>query len=139
MQDLVEFTNNNLLYVAAFMVSGFAVLIYEIRLKGQSIGSLSTPVAVRVINGGAAIIDMRPPEQFSAMRIIDSKNVPEAELTAESLAKHKKGTLLVCDSGARSSAAAAKLRKAGVENVFSLQGGINAWQQENLPVASGDS
>jgi rhodanese-related sulfurtransferase len=44
--------------------------------------------------------------------------------------------LLVCDSGARSAALVAQLRKQGLENVFSLKGGLAAWQQENLPVVS---
>jgi rhodanese-related sulfurtransferase len=42
--------------------------------------------------------------------------------------------LLVCDNGARSAECAAKLRKDGIENVYSLKGGVSAWQQENLPI-----
>ena len=139
MQDLVEFINANTLYVVGFMISGFAVLIYEIRMRSQNIGSLVTSVAVRVINSGAAIVDVRAAEQFADAHIADARNVPENELNRDAVAQNKNGTLLVCDTGIRSSAAAAKLRKEGIENVFSLQGGLQAWQQENLPVVRGES
>ncbi len=139
MQEIAEFAGNNLLLVTGFLASGFAVLFYEIRLKGQNIGSVSTVVAVKVINSGYAVVDIRPPEQFADGHLVDASNLPEAELSAEALGKNKKGTLLVCDSGIKSSTAAASLRAAGLENVFSLKGGIAAWQQENLPVVSGES
>lgn len=139
MQEIAEFAGNNLLLVTGFLASGFAVLFYEIRLKGQNIGSISTMAAVRVINGGYAVVDIRPPEQFADGHLVDAANMPEADLNAEALGKNKKGTLLVCDSGIKSSTAAASLRTAGLENVFSLKGGIAAWQQENLPVVSGES
>jgi rhodanese-related sulfurtransferase len=40
----------------------------------------------------------------------------------------------VCDSGNRSDKAVAILRKLGFGQVFSLSGGIGAWQQAGLPV-----
>ena len=42
--------------------------------------------------------------------------------------------ILMCASGARSSRAAAQLRKAGHEKAFSLAGGIGAWREAGFPV-----
>ncbi|MDA0665734.1 MAG: rhodanese-like domain-containing protein, partial [Proteobacteria bacterium] len=44
--------------------------------------------------------------------------------------------ILVCASGRRSPSAGRSLRKAGVGEVYSLEGGFDAWQQAGLPVSS---
>ena len=62
-----------------------------------------------------------------------------ALLAPFSLTKNKKGTVLVCENGASSAECAARLRKQGIDNVFSLKGGVMAWQQENLPIVSKSS
>ena len=41
---------------------------------------------------------------------------------------------MACESGSRSGPAAAVLRKQGFAKVFSLNGGIAAWQQAGLPM-----
>ena len=138
MQDIIEFTNQNVWLVAGLVASGLAVIFYELRLKARNIGSLSTALAVQAINNGTRVIDIRPAEQFATGHIIDAKNVPADQLdgTKGELEKNKKGTVLVCDNGARSAECAAKLRNDGIEKVFSLKGGVLAWQQENLPIVS---
>ncbi|MGI9290487.1 MAG: rhodanese-like domain-containing protein [Gammaproteobacteria bacterium] len=141
MQDIIEFTNQNIWLVAGLVASGLAVIIYELRLKARGIGSLSTSLAVRAINNGTAVVDVRSAEQFAGGHIVEARNIPADELdkAKNDLAKNKKGTVLVCDNGIRSAECAARLRKDGVEKVFSLKGGVVAWQQENLPVVSDGS
>ena len=80
-------------------------------------------------------VDVRKADSFQAGHIVDAQNIEGDELLAKpDSIKAKKTALLVCDNGNRSGEIAAQLRKDGRENVFSLQGGLNAWQQENLPV-----
>ena len=48
----------------------------------------------------------------------------------------KKKTLLVyCKSGARAGAACRELSKQGFDKVYSLNGGIMAWQDAHLPIS----
>ena len=47
--------------------------------------------------------------------------------------------MLVCDNGSASGRLAQELRKKGSEQVFSLKGGLSAWQRDNLPVIVGRS
>ena len=135
MQDILAFTNQNPLLVTGLIASALAVIFYELRIKSRSIGSVSTGAAVRLINQGGKVVDIRPADKFAAGHIIDARNVPEAELlqNPDQLNKHKQGTLLVCDTGAQSALCAAKLRKEGADNVFSISGGVQGWEQENLP------
>lgn len=136
MRELVEFTSANLLLVSGLIASGLAVLFYELRIRMRDVGSVSTLVAVRIINEGVTPVDIRSADLFAAGHIVDARNIPETELlqNTAALEKNRKGTLLVCDTGVRSASVAAQLRKRGVENVFSIKGGLAAWQQENLPV-----
>jgi rhodanese-related sulfurtransferase len=136
MQELIDFSNQNPWLVSGLVASALAVIFNELRLQSQNIGSLSTSMAVRVINDGSAVIDVRTADQFASGHIVAARNIPAPELleSADKLSPHKKGAVLVCDNGARSAECAAKLRKDGIENVYSLKGGVLAWQQENLPI-----
>ena len=46
--------------------------------------------------------------------------------------------IVVCASGMRSQRAVATLRRAGFEKALSLQGGLRAWREANLPIATGN-
>lgn len=137
MNQLVDFANAHPLLatlVVAFLV---AVLAYEVRLKGRGIAQVSTSMAVQLINKGATIIDVRLPEAFSGGHIVNAKNIPLSDITndPDSVKKKKDKVLLaVCDNGLVSKRATDLLRKAGYESTFSLQGGLAAWRNENLPL-----
>ena len=138
MQELAEFTAQNALLVSGLIASALAVVFYELKIKARGIASLSPAMAVRLINNGSTVVDVRTADQFATGHIVNARNMPEAQLlqSSDALAKHKKGTLLVCDNGMRSAECAAKLRKEGIDNVFSIKGGVSAWQQDNLPTVS---
>ena len=137
MGQLAEFATNNPLLVLGLLAAIFALLAYEIRQKSQGLTSVGIQDAVRLMNKGAMIVDVRPAEEFANGHLVNARNVPLATIQAEEdpLKKQRKKTLVtVCDTGLASSRAAALLRKNGHENVFSLKGGLRGWQQENLPL-----
>jgi rhodanese-related sulfurtransferase len=49
--------------------------------------------------------------------------------------KKPRPVILMCASGFRSTQAGRKLRKAGIAEVYSLEGGFDAWKQAGLPVS----
>ena len=137
MGELIAFANEHPWY--AGIVVGFlvAVLSYEVWLKGKGLVQVSTQMAVQLINKGAMIIDVRPPESFDAGHIANSKNIPLSDITStpDAVKKKKDKVLLtVCDSGPNARRAADVLRKAGFESAFCLQGGLTAWRTDNLPL-----
>ena len=137
MGQLAEFASNHPLLVLGLLAAVFALLAYEIRLKSQGLTSVGTADAVRLMNKGAVIVDVRSEDEYANGHVVNARNVPLAKIMSEEepLKKQRKKTLLtVCDTGMASSRAAAALRKAGYENVFSLKGGLRDWQQENLPL-----
>ena len=138
MDQLVEFTSNNALLVSALIAAALAVLFNETRLKSQGLSSISAGDAVHMINQGALVVDVREKSSFNSGHIVQSRHMTTDELLAGAADKKKKKMLLICDVGNQSARAAATLRKSGIENVFSLKGGIAAWRQDNLPVVSNE-
>jgi rhodanese-related sulfurtransferase len=134
MDRLIEFANANLWLALAIVATSLAVIFNELRLKAQTIGTISPSQAVRLINDGATVVDLRDADAFASGHLIDALNLSPKELANSKKLNSKKGVLLVCESGAKSARALAELRKAGFDNSFGLKGGISAWQQENLPI-----
>jgi len=68
---------------------------------------------------GAMIVDVRSPEEFKRGNVKGSVNIPLAEIykKVKSLQSEKKTVITCCASGARSAAAAAELKKHGIEAI----------------------
>jgi rhodanese-related sulfurtransferase len=137
MAQLVEFANNHVWLVAGLIVALSAVMFYELRLRAQGATHISPADAVRLINKGALVIDIRKPEDFEQGHIVNARNIALERLAKDDDAIHKqknKILLAVCGDGASSGRAAGLLRKAGYENTFSLKGGLAGWRADNLPL-----
>jgi len=135
--QLFEFSGNHPLLITGIVLAWLAVMFYEIRLKSQGFSHVSAGEAVRLMNQGAVVLDVRKPDEYAAGHIVNAKNVELAELTGNSglLDKYKKKVVLtVCNSGMASNRAAMQLRRNGVEQVFSIRGGIAGWKNDNMPV-----
>jgi len=137
MAQLVEFAGNHVWLVTGLVLAWSAVLFYELRLRTQGATHVSAADAVRLINKGALVIDVRKPEEYQAGHIVNARNVPvdRVQQGDNAIAKKKDKILLaVCADGATSGRAAGHLRKAGYENAFSLKGGLAGWRADNLPL-----
>lgn len=140
MDRLLEFVSNNIVLAAGTVAMALAVIFNELRLKAAGLSAVPAARVVGLINSGSKVVDVRDQESYEKGHIVGSINIPESEL-ADKLSKklkNAKSIVLVCDSGARSGQLVAKLRKQGNESVYSVQGGIGAWQRDNLPTVAGD-
>jgi rhodanese-related sulfurtransferase len=130
----VEFFIENIWLIALALVSGGALLWPSLAQRGASVSLLQ---ATQLINQGkTVIVDVREPAEFAAAHLRDAKNIPLKEMPKRvgELDKFKSKTVIVvCQSGAQSGRAVSQLRKAGFTEVYSLQGGLAAWQAQGLP------
>jgi rhodanese-related sulfurtransferase len=140
MEQLIEFSNNHPMLVAGAILMALAVIFYELRIKASGLTAISTSQAVRLINQGARVIDIRDKANFDVGHIVNSINIPAADLNQEGdkRLKSDKSIILVCDNGSKSSQCVTPMIKSGRENIFSLQGGLASWRQENLPVLASE-
>lgn len=135
MGQLVEFAGNHVWLVTGLLAAWAAVTFYELRLRAQGATHVTAADAVRLINKGALVIDVRKPEEYESGHIVNARNVPLDRMQQGEVHKQKSKILLaVCADGSTSGRAAGHLRKAGYENAFSLKGGIAGWRADNLPL-----
>ncbi|HZX24623.1 MAG TPA: rhodanese-like domain-containing protein [Woeseiaceae bacterium] len=138
MDRLIEFSGNHPILMIGLMASFFLLVFTEIRRKRQGLTDLGPLDAVRLINNDAVVVDVRNPESYAKGHIVNARNVPADQLERDRLSDvAERPVLLVDDNGLTAGRAASKLRAAGLENVFSLRGGLAAWQQESLPLVTG--
>lgn len=84
--------------------------------------------------GRAIVIDVREPEEFATAKLPDSCLIPMGTIPSElqkldDLAENQ--TLLVlCHHGVRSLQVVAWLREKGIEECYSVAGGIDRWSRE---------
>lgn len=114
-----------------------AVLAFEIRLRRHGVTHVSATDAVRLINKGAIVVDVRDAEAFGQGHIVNARNVGLDKIAQgeDAIGKQKNKVLIaVCDDGTAGGKAATLLRKAGYENSFSLKDGLRGWRADNLPI-----
>ena len=90
--------------------------------------------------GGAAVFDVREPDEYEEVRIpgavlVPLASVPEAVEDFRA-ASQRTAVCVVCAAGGRSAQAVGFLRDRGVDAV-NVAGGTNAWHQSGRPVATG--
>ncbi|RYU96734.1 redoxin domain-containing protein [Emticicia agri] len=82
------------------------------------------------------VLDVRTPEEFAKGHLTDAKNINwrDTNFAARIEGMDKSNPVFVyCLSGARSAAAAKKMREMGFKEVYELDGGIMKWRAANLP------
>lgn len=140
-EQLTEFVTNNLILFAALL--GVLVLLIKAELDHQANKGLviSPSTAIRLMNNhdDALIIDIRTSADYKNGHIKGAKNVPLSDFASaiEKFSDFKnKPVLIYCNSGNTITRAIKLLKKAGFENVNSLEGGIAAWKEASLPLSS---
>lgn len=140
MQQFLTYATNHILLVVATGLMGVVVLVHELRARAANAGAVGPSEAVRLMNGGAVLIDVRGSEAFAAGHIANARSVPGATIAdgAKAIERFKDKTVIAyCDSGQTSAIAVRHLGRLGFADVRNLRGGLAAWRAENLPVEKG--
>jgi len=140
MDRLLDYSINHPLLAGGLLLMTFIVIGYELRQRGAMSSAIGSGEAIRLVNSGAVLVDLRSANQFKDGHITGAKNLPGDQIAADPKALEKlaaRTIVLYCDDGATTAAAQRTLARAGAKDVFSLRGGLAAWKQENLPVVKG--
>jgi rhodanese-related sulfurtransferase len=87
-------------------------------------------------NPAAVLLDVREFFEYKKTRIDNAVNLPSSgniDLAADTMKKDL-SYFLYCTSGVRSRRVGRQLASHGLAYVYSLEGGINGWKKEGLPV-----
>lgn len=98
--------------------------------------------AAALIAGGAALLDVREPDETASGTVAGSVLIPRGMLELqieEKLADPGQAIVVMCAGGTRSALAAQRMQQMGYTSVVSLAGGFNAWKDAGLEWGDGDS
>ncbi|GAA4245697.1 rhodanese-like domain-containing protein [Winogradskyella psychrotolerans] len=80
------------------------------------------------------LVDVRTPKEHEQIHIANSQNIdfmsPTFDEDINKLDK-KKPVILYCKSGGRSAKCAKKMKDAGFEKIYDLEGGISKWKHSD--------
>ena len=138
MDRLLEYISHHPWYVAGAAVAALLVIVYELRTRNENIAAVSPQDAVRLMNQGALVIDLRPADAFATGHVAGAKQMSGEQIlkAGDTLKKQKEKVLVVYDdTGSLGAAAVRQLAAQGFTKAFNLRGGITAWRAENLPLS----
>lgn len=131
----------NLMLLLALLGLTVAIVVNEFKSATRGYKAVSPARLTEMINReDALVVDVSPAAEYEKGHIIGSRHVPMSQFDPESKVLSKVRELpvvVVCRNGITSNTAAKRLVAAGFKNVSSLEGGVAAWQQAELPLAKG--
>jgi len=137
MQQYLEFALNHPLLISAFVVTLGMVVFMEVQRVLRSGREVTPATAVQLQNQDGIFVDVRDVGEFRQGHLIEAKHIPLKELEGRvrELDKHKDRPIIAyCATGAQAAQACGLLGKHGFEQVYSIAGGMAAWEKANLPV-----
>ena len=136
--QITEFSTNHPMLAVAFIALLSAVFFNEFRMASQNFSSLTPAGAIALMNiEEVVLLDVREPAETAIGKITKAIQIPVSSIAQRigELDKYKnKYVIVYCKSGTRSGIACKALNKAGFEKVYSLNGGMTAWQDAHLPI-----
>jgi len=89
MDRLLDYSINHPLLAGGLLLMTFIVVGYELRQRGSMSSAIGSGEAIRLVNSGAVLVDLRSANQFKDGHITGAKNVPGDQIAADPKALEK--------------------------------------------------
>lgn len=132
----MEFLTENILLILCFVGSGI-LLAFPSLAKGKNAGLSPAEVVIKVNDKNAQLVDVRTAKEFATGNLAGSINIPTEDLVAKlgTLDKNRP-VILISQNGRRTTQALKDIKGKGFSEVYTLEGGIVAWQAAKLPLSN---
>ena len=140
LERLPEFIGNHPIMSLIFIGLVAALIYTEVARRFRGFAALAPAQLTRLINSGAELIDVSPQADFDRGHIVNARHFLPSHINPASKPFRDwsdRPVALYCKTGAASEQACKKLVKAGFAKVHWLQGGLQAWIGEQLPITRG--
>lgn len=138
LERLPEFIGNHPIMSFGFIALVAALIFTEIARRFRGFKAIGTAEAIRLINrDDAMVVDVSAVTDFEKGHIVDAAHVLPSQVDPQHkpfAGRGDKPIVVYCKTGMASESVAKRLVKAGLQDVYWLQGGLNAWLQDELPV-----
>ncbi|WP_216782746.1 rhodanese-like domain-containing protein [Candidatus Profftia tarda] len=140
MQNIIQFVSSHPMLCSAWIILFITLLINTLKGYLSKVKKITRAEATCLINQeGAVIIDTRPYQDFCKGHLVNALNVNPVDIRngiLNNLAKYKyQPVIIVCTHGIHSRSSGEHLVKAGFQYIYTLQEGMNGWNNANLPLA----
>src|SRR5258708_1981252 len=136
MDRVLEYVSHHPWLATATAVVVALIAVYEMRARSESLVSVTPQELIRLMNQGALLLDLRPPEQYQAGHLVGARQMSGEQIlkAADTLKKHREKPVVVYDdTGSLGSAAARQLAAQGFPRAFPLRGGLAPRRSDHPP------
>jgi len=134
----LEFIANNIILFIALVV--LVVLIFNLETKSLfgKVQKLSCDELTKLLNNSKiTLIDLRTAEEFNSGHIVTAKNLSLEDIEKFNI-KNDNPFVAYARTDSDALKAALKFSKLGIQKVFYLEGGIQSWIENNMPLTGED-
>jgi rhodanese-related sulfurtransferase len=134
----LEFIANNIILFIALVV--LVVLIFNLETKSLfgKVQKLSCDELTKLLNNSKiTLIDLRTAEEFNSGHIVTAKNLSLEDIEKFNI-KNDNPFVAYAKTDSDALKAALKFSKLGIQKVFYLEGGIQSWIENNMPLTGED-
>ena len=131
MERWFEFMGNHPFLFGILAVLIVLFFVFEGQRNGRKISAQSLGILVKAKN--AMLIDLRDAKDFREGHISGSRNIPYSQITShlEELKSSERPLVFICNLG---QIAGTALQQVGHADSYRLDGGVNNWKVQGLPL-----
>ena len=132
---MLEFIASNIILFVALIILLFLIISLESKMLFGRVKPISYDALTKLLNNSkVALLDLRESNEYKKGHIHTAKNIKLNDIETY---KTKDEITLVTYGSSDSDAqkAATAFSKRGIKDVYYLEGGINSWIENNMPLS----
>ena len=132
----MDFLFENIFLVGLIIISGVLLFFPKVLSRDKKVLG-SKEVTLLINRESAMLVDVRSEADFRAGHITNAINIPldQIEVQINKITSNSKKNIIVyCQKGVRSAQAFRLLNKLGLPKLYTIDGGLDAWLKNNLPI-----
>tara|TARA_Y100000996_G_scaffold409485_1_gene390202 strand:- start:150 stop:557 length:408 start_codon:yes stop_codon:yes gene_type:complete len=132
---LLEFIANNIILFVALIILLFLIINLESKLVFSKVKPISHDELTKLLNSAKiTLLDLREKKEYSNGHIFSAKNIALTEVDTFKI-KGESTVVTYASSDSDAQKAAKAFVSKGVKEAFYLEGGINSWIENNMPLS----
>ena len=132
---MLEFIANNIILFVALIILLFLIINLESKLVFSKVKPISHDELTKLLNSAKiTLLDLREKKEYSNGHIFSAKNIALTEVDTFNI-KGESTIVTYASSDSDAQKAAKAFVSKGVKEAFYLEGGINSWIENNMPLS----
>ena len=132
---MLEFIANNIFLFVALIILLFLIINLESKLVFSKVKPISHDELTKLLNSAKiTLLDLREKKEYSNGHIFSAKNIALTEVDTFKI-KGESTVVTYASSDSDAQKAAKAFVSKGVKEAFYLEGGINSWIENNMPLS----